>query len=228
MSDGNELVGYVTLRIDGRGVRLMFSGPSLPVVEGVQPTLSLLYDTDRRRVRVMAGVQAQGDDDPSQHRPDAGQSGGGDDDNSFEVDLLSLPDEYQRLIQNRQTNRTMSIPLATPNCAALQRGGDFMTYREYRQLSTQASRPAPRPPAVPFNPLDPNVLRQGAAAVIYPPLTKPMFDRLVARCRGRRLLGMQCRLCRGLPGLRKLRVPDREPAPHQFLVLVSHRFLWRG
>ncbi len=186
---GGEVVGYVTLKVDGSGVRLMFSGPSLPVMDGVQPTLSLLYDTDKRRVRVMAGVQAEQDDDPTQRAPDTGQSGGGDDDNSFEVDLLSLPDEYQRLVQNRQTNRARSIALPTPSCAALQRGGNFMSYNEYRWLSTQASRPATRALGGAFNPYDPNVLRQAAAAATYPPLTRAMFDRLVARCRGRMLFG---------------------------------------
>ncbi len=188
MPGGNELVGYVTLKIDGSGPRLMFSGPSLPVMDGVQPTLSLLYDTDKRRLRVMAGVQAEQDDDPSRRGQDTGQSG--DDDNSFEVDLLSLPDEFQRLVQNRQTNRSRSIQLATPSCAALQRGGDFMTYHEYRRLSTEAAQPALRPAGVQFNPLDPNVLRQAVAAVTYPPLTSAMFDRLVARCRGQRIFGM--------------------------------------
>ncbi len=189
MPGGDELVGYVTLKVDGSGVRLMFSGSGLPVVDGVQPTLSLLYDTDQRRLRVMAGVQAEQDDDPSKRGQDTGQSGG-DDDNSWEVDLLSLPDEFQRLVQNRQTNRSRSIALATPTCAALQRGGDFMTYHEYRRLSMEAAQPALRPVGVAFNPLDPNVLRQAVAAVTYPPLTRAMFDRLVARCRGQRFFGM--------------------------------------
>ena len=167
----------------------MFTGPSVPGLDGITPTLSLLYDSEHHRVRVMAGVQADpGDDDPSRRDPDPRQGGG--DDDSWEIDLMNLPAEIQRLVEHRDASRSRTVRLSTPGCDALRRGGDFMSYEEYRLVSTRGLGAAVQRPGVRFNPLDPTVMRQAAMAAIYPPLTRGMFQQLVARCRGRRLFGM--------------------------------------
>lgn len=185
MADG-EVVGFVTLKFDKDGVRLQFSGPALPVVDSVEPTLSLVYDPDTRKVKVLAGVQAK-DDGPSP--PSPGASKDDDDDNSFDVDLFNLPEEYQRLVNNRGANRRVTLPLPTPACAALQRGGDFMSYQEYRQMSVRPKVRSFAAAGAPTNLLDLNLTRNAVNAVIYPPLTKEMFDYMVRRCRGQKFFG---------------------------------------
>ena len=166
MGDLPDIIGSVSIGIQDGAPALVFNGPEVPGLPGVGTTMILSYESAERRVRVRAGLTA-GDD-------------------SMTVDLTSLPEEWQRLIGQRVRPRTVRLP--TPSCDALRSGDGWMTYAEYQQRVRMARASSPRPPG-PFNPLDPAVLQRAAMAVLYPPLTRAMFEQLVNRCRSRQIFG---------------------------------------
>ncbi len=168
MGDLPDIIGTVSIGFNDGAPSLVFTGPDVPGLSGVGTTMTLSYDAEKHRVQVNAGLSA-GDD-------------------SMTVDLTSLPEEWQRLVQRAQGSRTSRVTLPTPTCASLQTGDGFISYADYRQMARAGRGPAPA--AGTFNPFDVNAMRRAAAAVLYPPLTRAMFDRLVARCRGRQILGM--------------------------------------
>jgi hypothetical protein len=90
---------------------------------------------------------------------------------------------------NRAQNGSARLRLPTPHCAALRVGDQFMTYLQYQQC-VRTGRPPARLPLTPFNPLDPAIMRAAANAVIYPPLTRQIYEQLVSRCRGPMIFGM--------------------------------------
>ena len=163
----SDLVGTLTFRMEGNTPSLTFTGPDFPA-SGINPTMTVLYNPNNRRVEFRVGLTTESD--------------------SISVDLANLPDDMQRLINNRGQNRKAQVSLTLPGCAALQNGSNFLTYEEYMQR-VRGARAVSRPAGGSFNPLDPAMLRAAAAAVVYPPLPRAVFDRLVARCRGAQLFG---------------------------------------
>jgi hypothetical protein len=168
MGDLPDIIGTVSIGIQDGAPALVFSGPEVPGLPGVGTTMILSYESGERRVRVRAGLTA-GDD-------------------SMTVDLTSLPEEWQRLVGQRPGVRPRTVTLPTPSCDALRSGSGWISYAEYQQRVRMARSPAARPPGR-FNPLDPSVLRRAAMAVLYPPLTRAMFEQLVNRCRSLQIFG---------------------------------------
>jgi len=169
MGDFESVVGMVTLQFDGNTPSLVFTGPDVPGLDGVSPTMILRYDPDQRRLQVRAGLSH--------------------DDDSMTVDLLNLPDDWrQQITKGGQTGSSTRVRLTAPQCSSLQSGGRFLSYEEY-QAMVRMARATPQTSG-PVNLFDPNMLRRAAMAALYPPLTRQIFDRLVARCRGRMILGM--------------------------------------
>ncbi|HYF07179.1 MAG TPA: hypothetical protein VD970_06120 [Acetobacteraceae bacterium] len=173
MGDAPEMIGSISIGVKDGQPTLIFNGPEVPGLPGVGTSMSLSYDSERRRVRVTAALEGE---------------------DSLEVELTNLPEEWRRLVQTPAGSRPRTVNLPTPDCAALMNStGGFMTYNDYQQYVRMGRAPPPPPPgfgpARPFNPLDPAVMRRAAMAVIYPPLTRAVFDQLVSRCRGRQMFG---------------------------------------
>ena len=194
-----ELVGYISLKFDSNGVGLVFSGPELPVPGKLQPTMTLYFGARRRRVRILAGARTEKEWEPLQF----GDEGHED---RHEIDLLDLPEEIRRLVENRQQNGKLRTAIAGPSCATLITGMGrfgglrFLTYREYRQLThlgrARLSRITPKRVYGP-EPAKPPRQYLGIQSVPWsdsppptpcPPLTRALFERLVENCKFRRAL----------------------------------------
>ena len=169
MGDLPDVLGTISLGFQDGMPALTFRGPGVPGFDGVNPVMIFSYDTEARRARVRAGAAT--------------------DDDSMTVDLTQLPEEMRNIVTGLARNRPQTVRIPAPNASALSNGaGGFLTYAEYQGLVRLGQTQA-RPTGVPFNPLDPAMLRRAAYSVIYPPLTRAIFDALAARARGRQMLG---------------------------------------
>ena len=168
---GEDFVGRITLRFSGESSlpTLVFTGPQFPA-DGINPQMELSYDATARRVRIKAGLTT--------------------DDDSFLVDLTDLPEELRRLIAPG-ASAGRPVNLNTPRCDALWDGQRFMSYEEYnawRRASATVLSNINRSRGI-----QPGSILDASAAVsnvLYPPLTRTVYNRLVSYCRGRRMMAL--------------------------------------
>ena len=169
MGDLPDIIGSISIGTRDGAPALVFSGPEVPGLSGVTTTMVISYDSERRRVQVRAGLT--GDD-------------------SMLVDLASLPEEWRNLVEGKAGTRPSTVSLPVPSCAALQNGsGGYILYSEYQRMVRMANAPPVGFSPGPIDIFSPDVMRRAVMSVLYPPLTRGMFDQLVARCRTRQYFG---------------------------------------
>jgi hypothetical protein len=177
---GPEMRGQIALQYSEEDKRfsLVVTGPQWPA-DNINPTAEIYYDSAKQKFQLKPGLTATA-------RLDDGTRVSEKD---YDYDLTVLPEDLKKLI-GTGPHKGPPTQIRVPGCDFLWLGDRFMTFEEYNRRRKDVDATPSRPSWYKPDPGAIDLFNIHAGTILYPPMTKAMFNRMIARCQGARLLGV--------------------------------------